>query len=366
MLHVAAAAFVLASVGQASGPLPKVKAFLNSKQLEATYSVAVSGKAFGTASLKIRRSTDLLFTMKAGEEDYALVITPRQVRELERSSKHYHEFRPIGRLLIPPSEISPTQGFMIADWVLLGDIASMLPPGFKTASKGKAKVGNRDVEHTQITYDSPMASGSLDLMTDAEGRPWEARWRTMTPTGVMDYKYTFTSWSNAPKFTDATFRLDIPVGFVPAFVKDPSDPATVDEYFPATTWKTASGTADPLKLAAGSAFLLILGAEQCDITPRAKGLFGKMAQTAQAAKVKVFYGTLRAKLNSPALVPGVPHLRDESGSAAKALRIQATPMVFLVDKSGVLRRAWMGYDAKKDAVVLKELAQGIELQSKSR
>lgn len=351
-------AAAIAGVGQAQDSLAMARSFLRQNNLQLTYSVDVNQtRNMFQGTMRIARPNRFYARVTSGREDYELLVTPAVVREVEHRSKFYHEWEFPGVLVAPPSEIASSPDFGIPHFVLQGDLSALLPPGTSFERKGTEKIDNRDTERYHAAYQTPMGSGEVELFLDAQGRPWRLQIDSITQAGRRQIIFHFKTWeTRAPATRD--FQLNIPVGYVPAFIYEHPDPARVDQPFPATRWSAASGTIDPLTDAPDRTFILFLVAEKCAVTDRAKTTFERIGRAAASENFRPYAGVARATATSRPVLNGMTNVFDRSGDARKALRATSTPMIFLVHR-GVLRRAWMGFDPDKASQVEREVADAI-------
>lgn len=351
------AALLVAVLGVAApdAALDRMRGFLKATHLRTEFTMDFNDrKGYATGKILVARPSRLYFSSRSANEDYEYVVNPKVLREVEHKQRVYDDLPFLGVVLAPDSEIAVEPAYTFPDFVFSGDFRKLVPPGTKFESLPTQTIAGQRCERIKASYTAMMASGTIEIAIDESGRPWFYSHDARSPEGRRVMTFHFKTWDTKP-LEAKLFEVPIKNGYVPRYLPYQPFPVPLDRPLPAVPWDSASGKTDLAQTFKGKPYVLFVSAEGCNVSARATGFFAKAASELRASGFGVASAVLRATASSKPYLPGTTAVFDRTGAANKALQLGVTPAVLMVDAKGVLRRMWMGYDPKKESVVLTEM-----------
>jgi peroxiredoxin len=223
---------------------------------------------------------------------------------------------------------------------------------------GREKVDNTDCERIDMKQ---------------EGLDWRLFTTLGSNTLVRRIEVTIPQLSMSMDFTDWKLNAAIPADrflFVPPEgakkvdrllddeERDGEDSELIDEPFPRLKLKTLDGDTFDTATVKGKPALLVVWAGEAahcaealksiaDLAASRKGVAAysiNVDEKPDRKRIKGFLGKMQIKTAI-----------DERGEAIDKLQVEGVPMTFLIDKEGVVRKAFLGFHPEFRAVVGKEL-----------
>ncbi len=338
---------------EVTGVLDRLAAFAKAHTRISVDFVANEDKrTFAKGALLLDRNHRMLFTTKWGPSDYSLSITEKGLVDIEVATAMYDE-QPYTHVGMYPSKISKSSLF-IPPCLLVPDVRNLFPKTAHTVYVGKKAEGGVSLETIKIDFPTQAGTCEFTISADSEGQI--LTWRTFT-TGMMgndDKTWNFSNLKSTGELPVSRFVRDIPNGYVPFSVPKMIDPVTVGDKVPVGVWSGKDGNQALQSLMGGKkAFIAILGTD-CDPS---KGAIASLAHIGKGVHVITLTNAGSA---SAARQISADALFDPTGKVLAAFHIGATPTFFLVDGSGKVTNAWMGYDPDAAATFETEVSDALK------
>lgn len=351
------AALLVALLGSPApeAALDRMVGFLKAPNLRTEFSMDFNDrKGYAAGKILVARPGRLYFSSRSANEDYEYVVNPKLLREVEHRQRVYDDLPFMGVVLAPDSEIAVEPAYTFPEFVFAGDVRKLVPPGTKFSALPSQTIAGQTCERVKASYTAMMASGTIEIAIDGSGRPWFYSHDSRSPEGRRVMTFHFKSWDTKP-LDPKLFEIPIRNGYVPRYLPYQPYPVPLDRPLPAVPWESASGKVNLAQVFRGKPYVLFVSAEGCSVSARAAAFLAKRAAELRASGFGVASAVLRATTASKPYLPGTTAVFDRTGAVNKVLRLPMTPTVMMVDAKGVLRRLWMGYDPKKESVVVTEM-----------
>ncbi len=317
--------------------LARYAAFANAHpELEVRYS-ATRGKSRAEGFVRFHRNKRLLFECNYKGDKYVLSVTEAGAREYDVATKTYDEYPFPGVIEVSGSHISGLQG-VIPSFMLSADLRRAVP------SKAKFKLDPPPAgggDQISSDFQTMMGKGHVDIVVDPTGRI--QKWHSVSEAQMgpkIESTWTFSGYKPSANLPLSAFVRDLPLGFTPYSIPRLLPSVAVGQPAPNGKWIDHAGKSTNLsaEIAGRPKLLALLGS---DCVPSSQALASLDALRAKVGVVRLTNATTRAeaaKLGSDALF-------DPNGRSFKQFATPATPMFFLVDRTGKVVNAWMGFDA---------------------
>jgi hypothetical protein len=294
--------------------------------LQVHYSVSLNGGALAEGSFKFHRPDLLLAKASGSRVDYTLSITPKDYLEFEGKSEddsgapaqEYDEYPPAAQIYFNDTDISPWGGIAIPSILLADNLKRYFSP--KTTV---TREGANDMLYDKLTGRAGVSE--TWAMIDSEGKILSLRRKTASQMGTQELAWKFSDYKKLTDISERSFEAQIPLGFKPHSVQRLARPLPIGAATPTSGW-IQNGKPIDLRAAAGHKPFLLIYTESDSIPGQAavkwsKGLSG----------LPVFV-----------IAPG--GISDPDGKRLNLLRAPGSPMFYLIDGAGKVKKLWFGFD----------------------
>jgi len=271
--------------------------------------------------------------------NYSLSSTPSKTLEVNFGDKSYDEWPGSPRVFLPSSRIVGVLG-LVPTWLYTPDLRNIVPKGAKFTSAGRAPMSGVPCDLLHTHFSTQMGgSADVDLAIDDTGRVRHFGSVSTGPQGRQTFDWHILSLEPAKNLTEAKFRLDIPLGFVPYTLPELPVPLHTGSMFPMTGWRANLGGALNLsaKLGRRGGLIAILG-EDSEPSIRSRASLDRLRGSVPVVVLSDGNHGLK-----------VAEAFDPTGQNLRKIGTPATPFFVMVDGSGKIAHLWLGYDADKAA-----------------
>jgi len=296
-----------------------------------------TGRKDLTADMVVDHRKSLLFDSITPVGKFVLTISPKGYREVDWYSKSYDEFPYPGLIHVFESRLLPKLPATIPTWVLSPDLRQNFPRDNKFVYVRSETVAGHACDVVETKVKTLEGTATVDFSIAANGLVYR-NYRTLeTATGHMEMSYLFGEYTPLKSVSPSRFENRIPDGFMPHSLPDRDYPPEVGKQVKLQGW-VQSNTGKAWSPNPGKPVLFMIVNQGSLPSERAiDALKGwredlikrgvTVAVGSDATAVGKAGGLLWNPGNTNPLVAGVP----------------ATPLLYLIDASGVLRNIWMGF-----------------------
>lgn len=341
--------------------------------ISADWSLTAGGSPVAQGSIMVDGAKRMLFKAANAGGSYSLSETERGVIELAPSEQEYEEESAIPMLAIPPSKLGPGASFIPIPLIR----TSFYFPQLKYTVEPPITVDGETADVVSWTVMIEMRMVKFSLAVDSAGRvvrfsrgpaagggpsggPSGGRTGSpgmLVPKGARQRPglvWTIRDYRTIPSPTWTAFYTPLPKGYVPYSMPPLTEiRISVDDAFPAVTWKTAGSTLDLKAAAGGKPEVIVITAPDC--VPSQKALASLREIKADVPGVG-FEAVSLAR--SPSEAHGLPY--DATGKASAAIGETSTPLFVLVDGTGKIRNLWTGFDPNSVGEFTKEISAAVK------
>src|SRR5688572_22975191 len=197
-------------------PVARFEKYMRSAtSLKVDMSLMLSGvKDIGRGYFQAKRPDHVLWVMKWGKSDFSFSSAGDEIVAIERSTKIYREYGPVGRLFIPEPDISSTPEYGFPLPLISGTLKSLIPDGVRFSTRGTSTVEKVPVDVIMAEFTSPSARVSVQAKVDAKGRLLESVTTYGDGASSQTRTQRFHNYSVNLPLSNASFATPVPKGFV--------------------------------------------------------------------------------------------------------------------------------------------------------
>lgn len=313
--------------------------------VSADFNMKIGGYSLkGTTGLEKTRR--LIVRYSANGLNYVLSMTPERYIELDHLAKVYDE-----------AEGAPEVGFRKSNlffglktypsWLFESDFRKAAPNGVIFQAIGKETLDGSVCDLVRSNFDVHQAKGFIEAAIDGKGRIHRANIEITNPMGRYAYEWFVPRMSVSAAAPADAFKVEIPDGYVPYKLPWKDGPVQAGSKFPLNGWVGAHGKPSNLvgRIASGGAILVFLSEDE-DMNKRISPALGELRKVATVLTVSTSAKT-------------IADLYDPTGKLLRQVVVPGTPLFVHLDKGGVVRHLWMGYDSEKESAFLSEVRNAI-------
>jgi len=319
---------------------------------EVTFTYKAGGKPEIKGSLIVDHNKRLRYDALSGPTKYILSITPALYREVDFHMKEYEEFPYQGGFSVFPSDISPLQ-ISLPMWLKVPTLNALIPRTAKFQFVNSRKVGNQTCDHLHTEFQTNEGSGTIDLDIANDGLIYRFNRVTVMRSIKNEETWSFDRYKPSSTFADSRFDNEVPQGFAPYALEYHDGPTEVGSKLNLLTF-VDSRSLKPIAVPKGKPILLLVVGH--DSLPGRNALSAARGWSAVLAQNGVSLLAVSAALRANQ-AEGLPF--DPSQTTMRLLSPPATPLFYLLDKSGKLTNVWMGYHPTEAAKLKSDILKAI-------
>ena len=267
-----------------------------------------------------------------------------------------YEVGPTFPILVQPPAFSGYAELAYPGFLLYSSLAEFDKQAPKVV-KGTETVQGRRCDIVEVVSQSEVIGGTHRFWIDEQGRV--LRWHRvlMTQNGPLETTADYTKVEANPTVPKDAFAIKLPLGYMPTSISGPSARTVMlGNTAPLGTWKDArtNKREDVAKLAASQFVAIVFTAPDCAISKGAEPFLNQLRRALKpkgCALIEVSLGP--SKPDAAGKDKDRRLFWDEDGKIEEVFSPPGTPYMLLVDKKGVLVRAWQGYAKSQDAAIQK-------------
>jgi len=334
-----------------------INRYVNTMRAMPTYEVQVTYSAKGKepihADLIMDRRTQLLYHVTTSNDDYKLSVSQLGYREVERYTRTYDEFPYNGSAKLYESRISPYFK-TLPSWLNAPSIRNLAPSGMAFAVVRQETVSGHRCDFIRANFSTQFGTGTTECDIADNGLLYRMH-RIMVAMGKRtDETWEFANYVKASSFSLARFANPVPDGFSPYALNSVEGPAMIG------TKPSLDGFANPSSGSRWSVpttrpLLLLIAGHDSLPSEKAVRQFASWKNQLQSAGASL---AVVSDATSAEMAKGLPYSLDQK--AIEQLAPPATPMLYLLNKSGKITNLWMGFDSSDAAKLRADVLQAIE------
>ena len=305
-----------------------------------TYEVQVEGSDHKrtrlSADMVIEGRKRLLFDAKVPGGHVVFTIGDKGYREVNQPTKTYDELAFKGGVRPVASRISGVPR-TIPFWMFGGDLRGTVPPNSKPVTLGKRTVNSYECDHIKVSFKTPIAEGLVEYDIAASGLIYRLFRLTDSPQGHEEFEWTFKDYKPLRAVAASRFENRIPDGFMPYSFTPHPYPPQIGKTLSLTGWIDAQ-SGKPWVPSSKSATLFVLVSPNSSPSQRAIVSAQKWRHELKSKGIEV---VIAADSSDLARSRGL--LYSNAPQSLEALGAPATPMFYLLSKSGAVKNLWLGF-----------------------
>jgi hypothetical protein len=313
----------------------------------------------GSGGLTFQRPSSLRFSMSVQGESYVYTANEAGGVEIDHKRRTYEEFGGAKGLRLTPSSLSSMLEVGLPEVLLFDSLMAVMPTSATYKALEPTKIGSESVDVVSGQYQDYQRALETTAYVDLKGRLLRYRLVRAGAGQKFDVTYDLSNYRVNETFPARLFAEPVPKAYVPYSMPKAGWPVEAGQPLRLGQWQAVEGrssvaldpviqghtslivVADP----EGESSLAILRA----LDAPAKKLLG------QGGRYVVISASEDPALSAKLPVNGV--MFDPTGSALDGLGFAGAPMVYLVDKSGKVVQAWLGYDSDAPKAFQDELVE---------
>jgi outer membrane lipoprotein-sorting protein len=295
------------------------------------------------------------FSMKWGNEyNYRILLSPAGEFETEAAEKTYDQ-REFAGLGFPESRISPVPKAGFPTVLTLKDLRGWMTEGIEYKGTETIRGVSTDIVQAAIKEQSqsPVPPGyePMNYLTAYIDNQGQLR-RFVSETKVKEksmrkVSFNFSNFVLNPTVAEKDFVFKIPTGYTPHALQREHYSLEIENPMPLGVWKNSQGGDVDLKTdLTGKPTLLVLTGDDPRMEPNVEGFLNQL----KAKGLSLIH-------LSNAKTPPAGSLFDPTGKRFAEINPPGTPMFYLVDGKGAIKRLWYGYSLGESSSLLNEIVK---------
>jgi hypothetical protein len=305
------------------------------------------GMAPGTGRFWVEFPGRMALEFKMPGVDYRYGVLEGTCTEVERTEKEFDEYEWLGVLSPGHSRISSVSEYALPIPLFARNVRATAPRNAKFGLDGQEESNGKKSDWLKVRFNDDVSRSEIRALIDEHGKLLRYE-RKVESQGRSDItNLILTGYVLNRVFPRAVFETNIPVGYLPYALPQPSYPLEIGMAAPLRGWRNAvSGQAMNLEVPAGKHLLLAVLDRNCPPSETARRELGagNDAWTVQYLS-----------LGRTAGEAVVGSAFDPSGIQIGKLRVPGTPMFYLVSPGGTIKGLWHGFGEGKKATMEKDI-----------
>jgi hypothetical protein len=228
-----------------------------------------------------------------------------------------------------------------------------MPRNAVLSLEGTETIAGQKCDKVLSKFQGPLGQTEMRFSISTSGLVYFMRVVGRSPEGTVDRSWRMSGYTTYRTIPQSRFTLTIPDGFVPFALPDRVYPAEIDRPLNLKGWVNAATGKAWTPPARRPILFLLTTPESLPCTRAQKAISAWKSELGQKG-VEVVMGSIAESKASAGNL-----LWNPDGHSRAAMSAPSTPMIYLVNSSGVLKNLWMGFGPNSSGSIKSELMAAV-------